>query len=89
VSEAARGLAGLGPGCGNGGARPFPLPNILPPPSFRPDMVGGLVLWPSAEKGVAARVGPQVLARPGPVSDPQELLSKELRGIPFRRVVGD
>ena len=25
---------------GAGGARDFPLPNILPPPSFRPDIAG-------------------------------------------------
>lgn len=37
-SDGAKGLAALGLCAGGGGARPFPVPRILPPPSFRPDM---------------------------------------------------
>jgi hypothetical protein len=40
TSEGAKGLAALGVLAGEGGARPFPLPRTLPPPSFRPDMIG-------------------------------------------------
>lgn len=42
ASEAAKGLTGLAALSGalraSGGASPFPLPSILPPPSFRADI---------------------------------------------------
>jgi hypothetical protein len=41
ASDGAKGLAALGVCAGEGGARPLPLPRILPPPSFRPDMSNG------------------------------------------------
>lgn len=39
LSDGAKGLVALGACAGDGGARPFPVPNILPPPSLRPDMM--------------------------------------------------
>lgn len=39
LSEGGKGLVALVRWTEGGGARPFPLPRILPPPSFRPDMV--------------------------------------------------
>lgn len=39
LSEVGIGL--LGRTLGEGGARPLPLPKMRPPPSLRPDMMGG------------------------------------------------
>lgn len=39
TSDGGKGLTALGLCAGEGGARPFPLPRTLPPPSLRPDMV--------------------------------------------------
>lgn len=45
LSEGAKGLAARGPWAedGGGGARPFPLPRIRPPPSLRADMVAAVL----------------------------------------------
>lgn len=46
LSEGANGLAARGATGGVGGARPFPLPRMRPPPSLRPDMVtDGRTAW--------------------------------------------
>ena len=45
LSEGAKGLADRGAVGGVGGARPFPLPRMRPPPSLRPDMVGNQGEW--------------------------------------------
>lgn len=55
LSDGANGLAARGAelawtGAGAGGARPFPFPKILPPPSFRPDIVQ--FLCGSSEGGI-------------------------------------
>jgi len=43
LSDGAKGLAARGAWAGGGGARPLPLPRILPPPSLRLDMTSNLL----------------------------------------------
>jgi hypothetical protein len=60
ASDGAKGLVALGVWAGDGGARPFPLPRILPPPSLRPDIMCNCYYCGVRVAGVAekARVGP-------------------------------